>query len=183
MSTRNKIKSRSTIVILLCLCVAIASVSVVFAYLISKTNTITNTLVPTKVTCEVEEKFTNGVKSDVKIRNTGNIDAYIRATVVATFVSSDNKVLSTAPIEGTDYPVSWASTGWVKGTDGFWYCEKPISPNAVTPNLISSASSLTTVDGYNLNIQIIATAIQSKPETAVEDAWGITVVNGKITFN
>ena len=72
----------------------------------------------------MEETFESGVKSDVTIRNTGNIDAYIRAAVIINFVSDDGKVLAAAPQEGTDYVIVWSSHGWVKGSDGYWYHKK-----------------------------------------------------------
>ena len=81
--------------VLLAACVVVGSV----AYLVSRPDSLANDFIPAKVTCAVEEQFADGVKSDVKIRNTGNVDAYIRAAVVATFRSADGKVLATAPCE------------------------------------------------------------------------------------
>ena len=38
-------------------------------------------------------------------------------------------------------------------------------------------------DNYNLSVEIIAEAIQSVPEEAVKDAWGVTVNNGTLSVN
>lgn len=179
----KKLNKKAVVLIALCLCLVVGTVGGVWAYLSAKTNTLQNTFVPAYVTCSVEETFQDGVKSDVTVRNTGNVDAFIRATVVATFQSNDGKVLATAPKEGVDYTVSFNLDGWKKGSDGFWYHTTAVSPNALTAVLINSATSVTSPDGYKLNLQIIATAIQSDPATAAQEAWGVNVNNGQITPN
>lgn len=168
---------------ILCLCIVACAVGGVYAYLTANTDTLTNELAPAKVSCVVEETFHNGVKSDVKVRNTGNIDAYIRVAVLATFVSDDGKVLATAPQEDVDYTVVWGASGWRKGGDGYWYYGKTVAPEGLTAPLIETASAVSAPDGYRLNIQIIATAIQSAPQTAVQEAWGVTLSNGEMIPN
>ncbi|MBR6675746.1 MAG: hypothetical protein IKL24_00245 [Clostridia bacterium] len=167
-------------VVALCVCLAAASVGVVYAYLMSETDTVSNDFEPAIVSCGVEEVFENGVKSDVKVRNTGNTAAYIRAVVVVTFVDDEGKVLAVSPVEGVDYNVTWASEGWKKGSDGFWYHAAAIEPDAVTSNLIETAFAAQAPEGYSLNVQIIASAIQSEPATAVQEAWGIAPANGML---
>ena len=49
--------------------------------------------------------------------------------------------------------------------------------------LIDSAVAVSAPAGYRLNIQILATAIQSAPDDAVQEAWGITPVNGELIPN
>ena len=162
--------------VLLAACVVVGSV----AYLVSRPDSLANDFIPAKVTCAVEEQFADGVKSDVKIRNTGNVDAYVRAAVVVTFRSADGKVLATAPCEGVDYAVTWADRGWREGSDGFWYYADAVSPNGVTAPLIMTAAALSAPEGYSLHVQIIAAAVQSDPEAAVASAWGITPTGGKL---
>lgn len=181
MSTRTRRKNARTVVIAaLCLCLIVCTVGGVYAYLTAKTDPVSNEFIPAKVSCSVEEEFTDGVKSDVTVRNTGNVDAYIRATMVATYVSEDGKVLATAPVEGADYTVDWAADGWTKGADGYWYHVKSVKPDETTGCLINSAQAVSSPSGYRLNIQILATGIQSAPDTAVQDAWGVTVSNGEL---
>lgn len=163
------------------LCLAFCTASGVFAYLISRPDVLINRFDPASVSCSVEEEFENDVKRNVKIRNTGNVDAYIRVVVVATFQTQEGHVLSVAPKEGVDYTVSWSANGWEKGSDGFWYYRLPVSPNGLTANLIESATVLTSPENARLNLQIVASALQTDPATAVERAWGITPVNGEIS--
>ena len=180
----KKLNKKTVFIISLCIvCLAVFAVNGIYAYLISKTETHSNTIVPATVSCTVEENFENGIKQDVKVRNTGNVNAFIRAAVVATFVSQEGKVLSTAPQENVDYNITFNTQDWKKGSDGFWYHSEAVVPDGVTSVLIQSATAQSAPDGYKLNIQIIATSIQSDPQTAVQSAWGVNVDNGKISPN
>lgn len=171
---------KNAIIAILCLCVVASTVGVVFTFLTDSTNTISNEFVPANVSCVVEEDFENGLKENVRVRNTGNVDAYIRAAVVVTFVSEEDKVLANAPKENVDYTVTWGDSNWIKGADGYWYYTKVVKPESLTDSLIKSASAISAPDGYRLNMQIIASAIQSVPETAVKEAWGVTISNGEL---
>ena len=176
----GKLNKRNLLIIALTVAVLLATVGGVWGYLYSSPDPITNEFTPSFVTCEVEEVFENGVKQNVAIRNTGNVDAFVRAAVIVTFQDADGKVLATAPKEGTDYTVRWAKNGWQKGMDGFWYHGAAVKPNELTANLIETATAITAPDGFSLNIQIIATAIQSNPTKAVQEAWSVTVVDGEM---
>ncbi|MBP3301352.1 MAG: hypothetical protein J6M34_07620 [Clostridia bacterium] len=180
---RKKQRIKITAVIGVFLCLAFCVAGGVFAYLISKTGTLTNRFIPAAVTCSVEENFENGIKSNVKVRNTGNVDAYVRVAVVATFQTEGGQILSTAPTEGVDYTVTWAANGWSKGADGFWYYCSSVAPDQLTETLIETATVLSAPDGARLNLQIIASALQANPTSAVESAWGITPVNGELFPN
>ncbi len=179
---KKKFNKKRVTIVALCLCLLLSGVAGTWAYLSSITDPLQNTFTPAKVTCSVEEKFENGVKSEVKVRNTGDINAYIRATIVATYVL-DGKIYAIAPVEGTDYIVEWANGKWKKGTDGFWYYSDAVAPNEATNNLIKTAKVVSVPEGCSFNLQIIATAIQAEPDLAVQSAWGITPVNGQITPN
>ena len=172
-------KNRKILIIAgLCLCIVAGTVGGMFAYLTDRTDPLPNEFVPAKVNCAVEGDALNGVVEKAKVRNTGNIDAYIRAAVVVTFVAEDGKVLATKPIEGTDYTVTWGASDWQKGADGYWYYRKAVAPDALTSVLIESATAVKVPSGYRLNIQVFATAIQSNPVQAVQEAWGVTVSGG-----
>lgn len=178
---KGKIQRKIVFIALICLIFVVGSVGGAYAYLKANTDVLSNEFVPAKVTCAVEEEFADGVKSNVKVRNTGNVDAYIRATVVATYVSENGKILATAPVEGVDYTITWGQSDWVKGSDGYWYHTKPVAPEGATANLIELASAVTEQEGFRLHIQILASGVQSAPDTAVQEAWGVTVTDGQIT--
>ena len=179
----KKLNKKTAVIIALCLVLVFSAATGVLAYLVSKPDPLPNSFVPARVTCAVEEQVSAGVYRNATVRNTGNVDAYIRAAVIATFQSADGKVLATAPVEGTDYTVTWGGNGWQKGSDGYWYYANAVNPDGLTSNLIEVATQAAAPDGYELKLQIVATAIQSDPERAVEDAWGITPTNGKLIPN
>lgn len=165
---------KKSIVLLLAIFCAL-TVGGTTAYLLSAPAPETNTFDPAKVTCTVEETFENGVKADVGVRNTGNIPAFLRATVVINWVDADGKIAAATPMEGADYTVTWGTNGWRKGDDGFWYYTAAVSPHGRTADLIEQAQPISTPDGYTLRISIVASAIQAAPPAAAQDAWGVTV--------
>ena len=64
--------------ILSAVCLLLATVGGVYAFLFAETDPLTNRFDPVVVTCAVEEQFDGNVKRDVCIRNTGDIDAFIK---------------------------------------------------------------------------------------------------------
>ena len=158
-------------------------VSGLIAFLKTQTEPITNTFVPTAVTCAVKETFNDNVKSDVVIQNTGDIDAYIRATIVINWVSENDSttVFSQAPVNGTDYYLDLGDIGWNQDENGFWYYETAIKPGECTGNLIDSCKLLKNApEGYRLSVQVLASAIQASPTNVVCDQWGVNYSNGVI---
>ena len=75
------------------------------------------------------------------------------------------------------------NTGWIEGTDGYWYYQSPVVPGANTGTLIENCTQLVTAnvpEGYHLSVEIVASAIQSSPETVVSAEWKVALDNGKI---
>lgn len=154
------------------------SVGSTLAYLITSSEDVENTFTPSYVTCEIKEDFKDNVKSNVKIQNTGNIDAYIRAAVVVTWKDKDGNVYGGGKPEAgmdKDYTISYNEQDWTYNeTDGFWYCNSVISPdepNNKTPDLIETCSPVAgkAPVGYALNVEILAQAIQ-KDGIGADDA-------------
>ena len=142
------------------------------AWLSTKDAPITNTFNPSKVACEVTEKFdgSTGVKSNVNVKNTGTINAFIRVKLV-TYRTNDQG----QHIGGTaSLPNFTLGKGWVKYGD-YYYYTLPVAPKEKPEaDLISSITleSYTDVDGGHQAIDVMAEAIQSVPEAAVNAAWG-----------
>ena len=142
------------------------------AWLSTKDAPITNTFNPSEVACEVTEKFngTTGEKTDVNVKNTGTIDAFIRVKLV-TYRTNDQG----QHIGGTaSLPNFTLGKGWVKYGD-YYYYTLPVAPKEKPEaDLISSITleSYTDVDGGHQAIDVMAEAIQSVPEDAVKAAWG-----------
>lgn len=164
-------------------CLLLATVGGVYAFLFAETDPLTNRFDPVVVTCAVEEQFDGNVKRDVCIRNTGDIDAFIRAAVIINWVGADGKVLSKAPVAGTDYNVTWSEDGWVQSSDGFWYYRTAVASGDATAMLIQQIAPTNAPEGYSLQVQILATAIQADPPEAVENAWGVSANGEALVIN
>ena len=135
---------------------------------------VTNTFQPTNVSTQVVETLENGVKKDVKIKNTGSTAAFIRAAVVVTWQSADGKVYGRAPVADTDYTIMFNQTDWKLADDGFWYYKSAVDAGETTGNLIDScalAGGATVPDGYTLHVEILGSGVQSVPEGVVCDVW------------
>lgn len=176
--------SKKLLITIICAAVALsATVGGTLAYIISKTAETENSFEPVFVSCSVEESFDGVTKSDVKVKNTGDISAYVRATVIVMWTSESGAVHSSSPVENVDYTIALGSLKWTKGSDGFYYYSDEVSAGAQTELLISSVYQTGEAPaGYTLTVHIAATAIQSTPSRAVVEAWGATVQpSGKLT--
>lgn len=163
------------------------SVGATVAYILRKTPPIENEFTPVAVSCSVQEEFDGTTKSAVCVQNTGDISAYIRVAVAVTWVSkTDGSVYSARPTAGNDYTLTLGSSSrWVLGSDGFYYYAEAVESTAVTDILIQTlVQSGEAPEGYAFTAQILASALQAEPKTAVETAWGVIVdENGKLTVS
>ena len=158
-----------------------ATVGSTLAFLTTKTEPVTNTFTYAGVSCEVTEQFDNSTKENVQVKNTGDTDAYIRATYVVNWVDASGRVAASDP-EGyrcslTENP----DNKWTKGKDGFFYYTSSVAPGASTDgSLLTCKVTYPSDPKYTLSVEILAEAIQSVPADAVQDAWGVTVSDGKL---
>lgn len=167
-------QKRKAVALLVCLTLAATlTVGSTLAFLVTKTDSIVNIFTPTKVTVEVDEKFENA-KEDVKIKNTGTTDAWIRAAVVINWKNDKGDLYGTPPAAG-DYTIELNLTadGWVKGNDGYYYWTKPVAPDGLTEVLIKKCEYNTgnAPVGYYLNVDVVASGLQSKPNSVFNDKW------------
>lgn len=168
---------RSLVLVVSVLVLLLAVAGGTLAWLTAQ-DSVTNTFTPAHVTCTVEETFNGTEKTNVQIKNTSDIPAYIRAYIVVTWKDADDaddNVYGKLPVEGTDYTMTMSSgTAWKKGSDGYYYYTSPVAADDTTGVLISSCTEKTekAPAGYRLSVEIIAEAIQSVPTTTVGDVWG-----------
>lgn len=183
-NSRNRWNKPVLILVSLVMIVTMA-LGATLAYIFTGTGDVENTFTPSKVTTLVEETLEDGVKTDVKIKNTGDTDAFIRAAVVITWQNKAGDVYGQAPVAGTNYTNWQVGNNWIEGNDGFYYYSKPVAPQTTTADaLIAEIAPIgePPAEGYYLTVEIIGSGIQSKGEDAdgkkpVELAWGVTVAN------
>lgn len=199
----KKYINKKSIIIASVMLLLLATVGTTLAYIFTETKPVENTFNPSKVSCAVVENNgtpvtgsvtnTGNIKENVQIKNTGDTDAYIRVAVVVNWMDeAGTKVWATKPVEGADgdYTITYnLGNGWVKGSDDYWYYTKSVPPtdeSNLTEILIEKATQNKEgpkgTDGtqYYLSIEIVASAIQSTPETVVKEQWssGISDVDG-----
>ena len=192
-------KKRKLTAILLSLALfAALTLSGTLAFLIDGDNKVDNTFEPGRVSCKVNENFDGKVKSNVAVKNTGNVKAYIRAAVVVNWQDSQGNIYKEAPKENTDYTIEYnygdqvagendnfESGKWIKNGD-YYYWNNPVlsvkenANKCFTGILIKNCKPVegAAPEGYRLVVEVLASAIQADGVTdadvkAVVDAWGV----------
>ena len=152
------------------------------AWLSTKDEPITNTFLPSKVACKVQEEFnsTTGVKSNVNVRNTGDTQAFIRVKLV-TYRTNDQgqHIGGTAALPDFELGADWVEY------DGYYYYKLPVAaggkPEADLTKKMTLKGNCDGADGGHQAIDVMAEAIQSVPEAAVKAAWGLSIdTNGNL---
>lgn len=173
--------NRTAVLIMAVILLFGAAVGSTVAFLIDKTAPVENAFEYAKVSCEVTENFTNNKKDNVQVKNTGTIDAYIRATYVVNWVDKDGNIAASDP-EGYSYSLTKnPDSKWIE-KDGYFYYTSPVAPGSSTEgSLLTCTVTYPENPEYTLSVEILAEAIQSTPNKAVQEAWGVTVnVGGKL---
>ena len=155
--------TRKSVVLLISLSVLFCSaIGGTAAYLFTKTEAVTNTFEPSRVTTAVTDEY--------KIQNTGDTTAWIRAAVVVTWQDADGNVYGQMPGDD-DYEITYnvdntnqATDKWHLGADGFYYWPTLVAVNESTGILIESCNPKpkgTAPDGYYLTVEILGSGIQT----------------------
>lgn len=163
----------------LVVCIGVAGT---LMFLVDKTSEVTNTFEPANVKCQVEESFDTKVKKNVNVKNTSNIDAYIRVKLVTYRVNDKGeKIGGTATI-----PDFALGAGWFE-KDSFYYYNKPVAQNAKPTTDLIGDSGITLVkyndaDSGRQVVEVIAEAIQSVPTSVVAEKWKVKVDTDGVTI-
>lgn len=161
------------------LMVLFMSVGGTLAWLTAHTSAITNTFTVATPGVKIEEGFDKQTKSNVQVKNTGEVEAYIRVALVPTWEDENGNAVA-EPASLDDLSITWGNSGkWLKGTDGYWYYKEPVAPGYSTEVLLEKAT-VTTENGYHMNLQVMADSIQADPTRAVTAMWG-TDKGGAVT--
>ena len=174
----------------LVLAVVGVAVSGVIAWL-STTSSVSNTFELGTVNPTVQETFENDTKSDVFIKNNGNVPIYVRAQVNIYWVDDEGNQLWDQPVAGTDYTLTQSieSSSWKQGADGFYYWTQPLAAGASTDPLIDEFKLGYAPDGRTLVCDVSVQGIQAEPSDAVIEAWStdaqtvsVDAATGKLTI-
>lgn len=192
---KNKKTSKRKIIALTAIILTLALIATAtIAYFTDFTGPKHNTFTAGNVACQVVEDFKDGetVKKNVAVKNDSNIDVFIRVAVTVNWVGNagtDNagKIYGakTPRVYTKDYTLNQGTdftNGWFLGDDGYYYCKHKVAAGETTPYVIDSltVNPKNVPEGYHLEVNVMANAIQADPETTVEGAWGVTVTDGVI---
>lgn len=180
--SRKPKRSIKPFLIAFCVCIlACAAVSGSLAWLTSTPEHVVNSFIPGVVTIQVDETFDGITKSDVRIKNTGNVPAYIRVALVPAWVDDEGNIAAKPASLKLDCDITWGKDGsgyeadWFIGSDGFYYCKTVIEPDESTPILIKSCTVKDGEHEYDFELQVIASAVQSLPTSTVGEVWPVVV--------
>ena len=153
------------------------------AYIQTSTPDVANTFTPGSVPPVINEtkpsESNDWTKSNVSVTNNGNVAAYIRVAVAATWRDKDGNIAPFSAVTG-DYTVTPATpaNGWVKHGDYYYYTQ-PVAAKATTPVLFEKVEyNADARPSYELHFQIAASTIQADGvdadgTKAVVKAWGV----------
>lgn len=158
------------------------------AYLSTNTLSVKNQFKAGVVSPTIIEEFDGEIKQNVVVQNHGDVDVFIRAAIIISWVDEDGNIYGIAPqkehytmdlnLRSDENPES----NWIRGADGYYYWLKDVEPSGITDNLINKCSLNDDVIGpvgYNFCVEVIAQTIQSNPDNAVEESWE----NDKVTID
>lgn len=167
---RLKKADRAVLLLVSLVLVLSAAIGGTLGYLTGQVS-VTNTMQVGEFTTEIDEDTENGVKSNVTVQNTGDYDAYIRAVVVVTWQNEKGEVYPATPVANKDYTIEYGNQWSEHG--GFYYYNGVVGAKQSTSDLINSCKPEEgkAPEGYDLNVEILASAIQAEPAQAVQDAW------------
>lgn len=172
---KSKVRMNRATVLLMAILMLVGVVAgSTVAYLIDKTDGVQNTFEYGRVSCKVEEKFDGKEKKDVQIQNTGNVNAYIRATYVINWLDTDGNIVASVP-DGYSYSLTLNPGNKWKKIGDYYYYPDPVAPDHLTDgSLLTCTVTRPENPEYRLSVEILATAVQSEPASAIEEAWSVT---------
>ena len=137
------------------------------AYIVAQGGTVENSFAPGEVLCQVQD--------DNSVKNTGNVDAFIRAAVIVNWMDDQGNIRGIAPVqgEGKDYKLT-VSEGWDQADDGYYYYSGRVAPGEATAKPVVTVELVGTAPtGFTLTVEILAEAIQADGmgATTAQDAW------------
>lgn len=176
------------------------------AFLAHQSQDMTNNFTPGTVSIDTEENSSDtpessnvvsefpdsGAKKEVQIKNTGNIDAYVRVKLVPSWKYTDTESMAHANAES--FPLSMSepveniidcggvrlvltddwNSDWIY-KDGTFYYKAPVKPGAMTTLLLKEVQMEEESKFDDLQVDVISEAIQKTDgaeQTALTQAWG-----------
>ena len=164
--------------------VAAVGISGTLAYLSDRSLTVVNTFLPGQVPPEIGEEFNGLVKENVRVKNQGNVPAYVRCAVIVSWKDAQGDMAPEVPVKDVDYTLQFSDEGWKK-QGGYYYCLQEIGPGEETPVLIREVKQISCPKGYALVVEILSQTIQAdgldvEGRKPILLAWGVDITDGTL---
>ena len=167
-SRAGRTAKSSALIIALALILVLA-VGGTVAYIFTQTGPVINTFTPADAKITVDEQTSSNQKTEIIVKNNSTgVPVYIRVALVANMIDKDKNVTGAA-----DVPTFTPGDDWKEGSDGYYYYTKAVPVGGSTGNLLQSPMTL----DENMQVVVLADAIQAIPKQAVIDAWGQTIAD------
>ena len=166
--------AKSSALIIALALILVLAVGGTVAYIFTQTDPVINTFTPTEAKITVNEETNSNQKTSITVENISTgVPVYIRVALVANMIDKDENVTGAASV-----PTFTPGDNWIEGSDGYYYYTKAVPVGGSTGNLLQTPMTLS----ENMQVVVLADAIQAEPTTAVTQAWGVTVdSNGSIS--
>lgn len=167
--------AKSSALIIALALILVLAVGGTVAYIFTQTDPVINTFTPTEAKITVDEKISGNQKTEITVKNNSTgVPVYIRVALVANMIDEAGNVTGAASV-----PTFTPGENWSEGRDdGYYYYTQPVPVGGSTDNLLGTEMTL----ANNMQVVVLADAIQAEPTTAVTQAWGVTVdSNGSIS--
>ena len=166
--------AKSSALIIALALILVLAVGGTVAYIFTQTDPVINTFTPTEAKITVNEETNDNQKTSITVvNNSTGVPVYIRVALVANMIDKDKNVTGPASV-----PTFTPGDNWIVGNDGYYYYTEPVPVGESTGNLLDTPMTLL----ENMQVVVLADAIQAMPKQAVIDAWGVTVdSNGSIS--
>lgn len=166
-------RTKKKLILPICIAVILTlAVGGTVAYIAVKTQDIINTFDASEVQVALSTPAQN--EQAFTVQNNSDCEVYVRFYFVATWVNtSDNSNI----YAGTPKPVedfSFTPDGDVVKRGEFYYVTAPIEAGGEA-SLVSVEAISDAPDGYELRVEVVVDAIQSRPRDAVTQSWGVTL--------
>ena len=170
--SRARRTAKSSALIIALALILVLAVGGTVAYIFTQTDPVINTFTPTEAKITVDEQTNDNQKTSITVVNKSTgVPVYIRVALVANMIDEAGNVTGAASV-----PTFTRGDDWLEGSDGYYYYTKAVPVGEFTGNLLQSSMTLS----ENMQVVVLADAIQAEPTTAVTQAWGVTVENGVI---
>lgn len=167
--SRARRTAKSSALIIALALILVLAVGGTVAYIFTQTGPVINTFTPTEAKITVDEEISGNQKTSITVENVSTgVPVYIRVALVANMIDEDGNVTDAA-----DVPNFTPGDNWILGNDGYYYYTEPVPVGQSTGNLLKSPMELV----ENMQVVVLADAIQAVPKQAVIDAWGQTIAD------